>query len=136
MPHGEDQRHDARRTPEPATSQFCSDPVLPQGASNMNTANLQLEGLYLAIAAINNALVKKGLLSRDEIDLALRRAEQTAIGDDRMVEDMSASNRDAVAFPARLLALANRMASTDEISTFSELARMVGSTKEPYNDQR
>ena len=102
----------------------------------MNTANLQLEGLYLAIASINNALVKKGLMTRDEIDLALRRAEQTAIGDDRMVEDMRSSNRDAVAFPARLLALANRMASADEISTFSELARMVGSTKAPYNDQR
>jgi hypothetical protein len=102
----------------------------------MNTANLQLEGLYLAIASINNALVKKGIMTRDEIDLALRRAEQTAMGDDRMVEDMRSSNRDAVAFPARLLALANRMASADEISTFSELARMVGSTKEPYNDQR
>lgn len=102
----------------------------------MNTANLQLEGLYLVIAALNNALVRKGLLSRDEIDLALRRAEQTAIGDDRMMEDMRAANRDAVAFPARLLALANRTASEDEISTFSELARMVGSTKEPCNDQR
>jgi hypothetical protein len=102
----------------------------------MNTANLQLEGLYLVIAALNNALVKKGLLSRDEIDLALRRAEQTALGDDRVAEDMSASNRDAIAFPARLLALANRTASEDEISTFSELAKMVGSTKEPYNDQR
>jgi hypothetical protein len=102
----------------------------------VNTANLQLEGLYLVIASLNNALVKKGLLSRDEIDLALRRAEETAIGDDRVVEDMSHSNRDAIAFPARFLALANRTASDDEISTFSELARMVGTTKEPYNDQR
>jgi hypothetical protein len=102
----------------------------------MNTANLQLEGLYLVVAALNNALVKKGVLSRDEIELALRRAEQTAIGDNRAAEDLSPANRDAVAFPARLLALANRMASTDEISTFSELARMVASTKEPYNDQR
>ena len=73
----------------------------------MNTANLQLEGLYLVVAALNNALVKKGILSRDEIELA-----------------------------ARLLALANRTASEDEISTFSELARMVATTKEPYNDQR
>ncbi|MBL8597165.1 MAG: hypothetical protein J0I48_19735 [Devosia sp.] len=102
----------------------------------MNTANLQLEGLYLVVAALNNALVKKGLLSRDEIELALRRAEETAIGDDRVAEDMRPANRDAIAFPARLLTLANRMASEDEISTFSELARMVGSTKEPYNDQR
>jgi hypothetical protein len=102
----------------------------------MNTANLQLEGLYLVIASLNNALVRKGILSRDEIDLALRRAEQTALGEDRVSEDMRSANRDAIAFPARLLALANRTASADEISTFSELARMVGATKEPYNDQR
>jgi hypothetical protein len=102
----------------------------------MNTANLQLEGLYLVVAALNNALVKKGILSRDEIELALRRAEETAIGDDRVAEDLSPANRDAIAFPARLLALANRTASEDEISTFSELARMVATTKEPYNDQR
>ena len=102
----------------------------------MNTANLQLEGLYLVIASLNNALVRKGLLTREEIDLALRRAEETAIGDDRVTEDIRSSNRDAIAFPARFLQLANRTASADEISTFSELARMVGSTKEPYNDQR
>ena len=53
-----------------------------------------------------------------------------------MAEDLSPANRDAIAFPARLLALANRTASEDEISTFSELARMVATTKEPYNDQR
>jgi hypothetical protein len=102
----------------------------------MNTANLQLEGLYLVIASLNNALVKKGILSRNEIDLVLRRAEETAIGDDRVAEDIRSSNRDAIAFPARFLALANRTASADDISTFSELARMVGSTKQPYNDQR
>jgi hypothetical protein len=102
----------------------------------MNTANLQLEGLYLVVASLNNALVKKGLLTRDEIDLALRRAEETAIDDDRATEDLSPANRDAIAFPARLLALANRSASSDEISTFSELARMVATTKTPYNDQR
>ena len=66
----------------------------------MNTANLQLEGLYLVIAALNNALVKKGILSRDEIDMALRRAEETAIGDDRVVEDLRPASRDAIAFPA------------------------------------
>ena len=102
----------------------------------MNTANIQLEVIYLVVAALNNAMVKKGILSRDEIELALRRAEETAIGDDRVAEDLSPANRDAIAFPARLLALANRTASEDEISTFSELARMVATTKEPYNDQR
>jgi len=102
----------------------------------MNTANLQLEGLYLAIAALNNALVAKGVLDRDEIDQALRLAEQTAVGDERATEELSPAHRDAVAFPARLLMLANRMASEGEIAGFSELARMVGTSKTPYNDQR
>lgn len=100
----------------------------------MNTANLQLEGLYLSIAAINNALVQKGLLTRDDIDRALRTAEQIALGDDRNVEDMSASNRETVAFGPRLLAIANNMADT-ETPPFSELARMVGETKSPANDR-
>jgi hypothetical protein len=102
----------------------------------MNTANLQLEGLYLAVAAINNLLVAKGVLSREEIDHALRSAEATVTGDDRLVEEFSPANRDAVAFPLRLLQLANNSASSDGTVSFSELARMVGETKPHYNDQR
>lgn len=101
----------------------------------MNTANLQLEGLYIVVAALNEALVKKGVLSREEVDHVLQVAEQTAIGDYN-VEEMSTSNRDAVAFPARLLQLANNGAASGEIQPFSELAKLVGQTKEPYNDQR
>lgn len=101
----------------------------------MNTANLQLEGLYLVIAALNNALVAKGVMSREEIDTALRLAEQVAIGD-YALEDMAPASRDAVAFPARLLQLANRGASAGEIQPFSELAKLVGQTKEPHNDQQ
>lgn len=102
----------------------------------MNTANLQLEGLLMAIAAINQALVCKGLLTTAELDRALAISEQTALGDDRVAEDMSPANRDAVAFPARLLRLANNMASGTEVPGFSELARMVGETKGAHNDQR
>ncbi|MEO9231130.1 MAG: hypothetical protein ABI216_19585 [Devosia sp.] len=101
----------------------------------MNTANLQLEGFYLVIASLNNALVAKGLLSREEIDAALKVAELTAIND-YPLEEMSPANRDAVAFSARLLRLANAGASEAEIQPFSELAKLVGQTKEPYNDQR
>lgn len=100
----------------------------------MNTANLQLEGLYMAVAAINNALIAKGLLSREEIDLALRIAEEAATGDYHN-EQLSSSNRDAVAFPARLLQAANSMASATQLPPFSELAKAVGMTKQPFNDQ-
>jgi hypothetical protein len=101
----------------------------------MNTANLQLEGLYLAIAAINNALVNKGILTQAELDRALRVAEATATGEDRLVEDLSPANRDAVVFPIRFLQLANNSTSADGTPAFSEITRLVGETKPPYNDQ-
>lgn len=101
----------------------------------MNTANLQLEGLYLAIASLNNLLVSKGILSVEEIDTALRRAEANVTGDENIVEIMSPANRDAVCFPIRFLQLANNSGSEQDIPSFSELTRMVGRTKEPYNDQ-
>jgi hypothetical protein len=99
----------------------------------MNTANLQLEGLYLVIAALNNALVAKGMMSREEIDMSLRVAEETARGDPECT-DMSEPNRDAVAFPARLLRLANNGASDGQIQPFSELAKLVGQLKEDGGD--
>ena len=101
----------------------------------MNTANLQLEGLLMAIAAVNQALVAKGVLATEEIDRALAISEQTALGDERLTEDLSPSNRDAVLFPIRLLRLANNMAGDLGVPPFAELARAVGESKAPYNDQ-
>lgn len=101
----------------------------------MNVANLQIEGLLMAVAALNNALVHKGVLSVDEIDEALRKAEALVTGEERVHEDMSPSNRDAVCFPIRLLLAANREQAESSIPPFSELARSVGESKRPYNDQ-
>jgi hypothetical protein len=101
----------------------------------MNVANLQLEGLVMALAAVNNALVNKGLLSADEVDLALARVEASMTGEERLQDDLPPSNRDAVCFPIRLLRLANRSSRETDVSPFSELARTVGQTKRPYNDQ-
>ena len=101
----------------------------------MDVANLQLEGLMMALASVNNVLVKKGVLTVEEIDGALRRAEASVTSDDRVYEDMSPANRDAVCFPIRLLQLANLGQSEQSVQSFSELARTVGQTKRPYNDQ-
>jgi hypothetical protein len=102
----------------------------------MNVANLQLQGLLMAIASINNALVHKRVLDVDEIDLALHKAEANLTGEERLFEDLSPSQRDSVCFPIRLLRAANNSQGENSVSTFSELARLVASTKEPYNDQQ
>ena len=102
----------------------------------MNVANLQLEGVLMAIASLNQVLVRKGLVSADDIDLALRRAEASLTGEERVYEDMSPAQRDAVCFPLRALRLANLSADETHLPSFSELARTVGLTKDPYNDQR
>ena len=101
----------------------------------MNVANLQLEGLLMAVAAVNNALVRKGVLSIDDIDKALKTAEASFTGDERLFEDMSPANRDAVCFPLRLLQLANTGQLEAGVPSFAELAKQVGITKQPYNDQ-
>ncbi|MBS3651191.1 hypothetical protein KEU06_21490 [Pseudaminobacter sp. 19-2017] len=102
----------------------------------MHVANLQLEGLLMAIASINNVLVRKGILTTDEIDTALRRAEAAMTGEERNHEDLSPSNVDAVCFPIRLLQLANLGQSEGGVQSFSELTRSVGQLKQPYGDQR
>jgi hypothetical protein len=102
----------------------------------MNVANLQLEGLMMALASINQTLVQKGLLSVDDIELALRKAEASFTSEERLFEDMSPTNRDAVCCPIRLLQLANLGQSEHSVQSFSELTKAVGRTKEPYNDQR
>ena len=102
----------------------------------MNPANLQLEGLIMAVAAVNRLLAEKGLLTPGDIEMALKRAEARITSDDRFRnEDIRLANRDAMCFPIRVLLLANG----DEdcaAAGFSELARRVGQTKQPFNDQR
>lgn len=100
----------------------------------MNAANLQIEGLCLALASINRLLVAKGVISQGELDNALDKAEATARGDNRFTEDMSPANRDAVCFPIRVLQIANDTGAETPWS-FSQLAKLVAETKEPYNDQ-
>ena len=101
----------------------------------MNSANLQLEGLCLAIAAINHELVAKGLLTQDEVDIALRKAEAAVTSDDRFAENLKPANRDAICFPIRVLQIANTTGA-ESPWTFSHLAKLIGETKRPYNDQQ
>ncbi|MFB9947646.1 hypothetical protein ACFFP0_02245 [Rhizobium puerariae] len=91
----------------------------------MNTANPQLEGLYLALAAINRLLVEKGLLSNVEIQDVLQTAERAVLADEKQLT-ISSSHQKAVAFPIRLLLLANEAHEHGETFCFDDLAREIG----------
>ena len=97
----------------------------------MNTANLQLQGLYAVIAELLTTLQAKGLLDGAETDAMLRRAEQTAGDDAEQRGELSLAEFEAVLFPIRLLMEANRATERDERLGFSDLARTVGQMKPP-----
>jgi hypothetical protein len=96
----------------------------------MNTANLQLEGLYVAVTALADALREKGLLSAEEIKTSLDRAE-TVAWRAASEKDISAANIEAIIFPIRYLRVAVEASSRGQHLPFHEVARIVGETKLP-----
>lgn len=101
----------------------------------MNVANLQLQGLLLAFASINLMLVKRGIVSLDDVDDALHKAESNLASEERTFEDLPPASRDALLFPIRLLRAANRGQGGADIPLFSDLAKLVGREKKHYGDQ-
>lgn len=93
----------------------------------MNTANLQLEGLLLALGALTGVLRRKGLLSSEEIDTALAEAQAAASSDALRPKGVSSSNVEAVLFPIRFLRAVNEQAGSEP---FSAVAARVGRAKE------
>jgi hypothetical protein len=94
----------------------------------MNTANLQLDGLCMALASIIELLKEKGAVSQREVDVALARVEQSAI--EGKEDDLSLANIGAITFPIRLLRLANSTSFEGHPLPFKELTRRVGEAKD------
>ena len=97
----------------------------------MNTANLQLQGLYAVLAELLSTLRSRGILDEGETEAMLRRAEHTAGDDAERRADLSLAEFEAVLFPIRLLMEANRAHDRDERLGFGALARLVGQMKPP-----
>lgn len=95
----------------------------------MNTANLQLEGVYAILAALFSALRDKNHLSSDEIDQLLASVEKTLATDPNRPSEMRDANVDAICFPARFLRLALQASAEGEQLSFMQIASRVGQTK-------
>ena len=94
----------------------------------MNTANLQLTGLYSALAALLRLIREKDLIGKEEVDAALVEAERQTVEDTRRAPELSDSNVDAICFPIRYLRAANDLLETGNLS-FIELTSHVARTK-------
>lgn len=90
----------------------------------MNTANLQLAGLCLALDGICKSLIASGALPRQALVEALAKAEASALAEPR---DLSDAHRDAICFPIR--ALRAGLDNPSGVSSFAALATQVGRDK-------
>jgi len=93
----------------------------------MNTANLQLEGVLMAMAALCRLMREKGIADESEIDAALKDAEEMLATDRLRPEQLSSANVEAMKFPLRFLREANRCMETD--FAYSKIALAVGRTR-------
>jgi len=95
----------------------------------MNTANLQMEGVLMAMATLCRLLRQKGIADATEIDAALAEAEGVLSSDSRRPEQLSRANVEAALFPLRFLREANRRDIPDSSAAYTEIATMVGRTR-------
>ncbi len=95
----------------------------------MNTANLQIEGLLVAVSALMEALRARGALTAAEIDGALAEAEAALLADPERPPELSHAHVEAICFPVRYLRLANRTAGQGRVESFTDLAARVGREK-------
>lgn len=86
----------------------------------MNTANLQLKGILLALNAVLDALKRRGILSLKEIEDALREAEGMAEAEARERDELSKANAEAISFPIRFLREANRNPGRTDFSSVTQ----------------
>ncbi len=91
----------------------------------MNTANLELEGLYVAVAAVNHLLVQKGVIALAELQDALDEAHTVAKAAVKE-RGLSGSNKEAICFPVRFLRLASDKADRGEPVDFHSVTRDIG----------
>lgn len=94
----------------------------------MNTANLQLEGLLLAVSRLLETARRKGLLTQQEIEAALKEADLAA-RQETQARNLSRAQAEGVRFPIRFLLAATNL-SAGSSPTFGDTAALVGEEKD------
>jgi hypothetical protein len=95
----------------------------------MNTANLQLEGVYAVLTAFFGVVRDKGVLNGEELDRLLAAVETTLATDPGRPAELRESNVEAICFPARFLRHALQASSQGRAFSFAQIATRVGQMK-------
>jgi len=91
----------------------------------MNTANLQLEGIYAVMAALIGVVRDKRFLGDEEIDQLLAGVEEALASDPDRPAELRGANVDAICFPTRFLRLALHASSEGHQPSFAQVASRV-----------
>jgi hypothetical protein len=95
----------------------------------MNTANLQLEGVYAVLAALCKALLKKSVFTEAELVSLLSDVERQIASDRSRPLEVRGSNVEAMCFPARFLKSALKASSDGSTPTFAEVVSRISQTR-------
>jgi len=95
----------------------------------MNTANLQLEGVYLVLAALLDALIAKGAFEKSELVTILAEVERAIGADASRPAEIRGSNIEAAQFPARFLKSALRASAEGQRPTWAEAVSLIRETR-------
>jgi hypothetical protein len=93
--------------------------------ATMNTANLQLEGVYAVLATLLHALRDKAILSDAEIDHMLAEVERDIASDTERPVEVRSSNIDAMCFPVRFLRTSLRASAQGQRPSFAQVAAQI-----------
>jgi len=94
----------------------------------MNTANLQLEGLLVALTHVIGALQRKGLIDHADVAQALSDAEAMARAHADRGGQLREANQNAILFPIRYLIEAT--AAHAEARTYRDITADIGRDKD------
>jgi hypothetical protein len=95
----------------------------------VNTANLQLEGVYIVLSALIEALVAKGVLQKPELIAILSEVERRIGADRSRPAEIRGANVEAAQFPARFLKSALGVASEGDKPSFADIVSLIKATR-------
>ncbi len=91
----------------------------------MNTANLQLEGVYIVLSALIEALIAKGVFQKPELIAILSEVERRIGADRSRPAEIRGANVEAAQFPARFLKSALGVASEGDKPSFADVVSLI-----------